>query len=636
MNKEARYKTVLHRLLDQGSMSTTDIHQVLGVTKETLRKDLATLEELGLIHRTYGKIRIQDNEKLNAFLKEHGLLGKEARLLGIEELLQTKDRIRISSLAKIFNVSQITIRKDLQELQENSTIIKNHGEVLFDRENSVRKTITSKALMIGNADEKIARRILGIIRPGQTIYLDDSPYSLYIAAHIPMESNIQILTPSPRVLSKLMQRVYKTTTILLPGRIHTQDNKLILHEMALDILESYKIGVAVFAISGCDGFACSMDHVSETTNLTTLLPLASLTILCLGSEKIKRTSQETPSPVHHVGIPTIFRDSVEILTDDDGTPEDYDQLKKCQLPVFLCGSGNMLRNLRTTSEKKVGFLYSVSSTSDAKTMGSSIENAINKHSRFTLIEMGVTDERQSIVNSVQAMKAEHIDFLVLYITNYETGQYITNRFSREHIVSISIDIALPNSTFFGVDNYHAGTFAGSHLVRFITARWNRKVDRIIIFGVQTAGPLARQRISGIIDELRGVAEIDDTSVSHFDFEMLRKMPGEQIAKIVLPHLGQHSICISFNEKTTFLMHSMVPFLPNPKQIVIIGHNYNERIDTLMKEPDSRLLGCVHFHPEQYGEEILELITTFESTKTIIPIKYSNLTWIGNQRQHEFS
>ena len=585
-----------------------------------------------IITRSYGKVQVQDVDKIQTYLKENGLMNKKARLVALEEIIKTKDRVRISSLAKQFKVSQITIRNDLKELRENSTIILNHGEALFDRENSVRKSIAHRPQVLGSSEEKIARRVLEIIKPGQTIYLDDSAGSIYIAAHISLEANVSILTPEPRVIKTLMERVYKAPAIMLPSRIHIQDNRLVLHERAIEILENQRIGMAVFTINGIDGSLCTMEHASLVSNFTMVLPLADQTILCLSTTRME-INQQNP---HILVIPTIFRETVKLLVDNEGTSALQDQLRQLPLPVFICGKGNMMRTLSGNNEKKVGFLYSVSSTSDAKTLGHSIERAISTGSQYTLIEAGVSDERQNILSRVQAMMAEHIDYLILYITNYETGHYITSRFSRKRIITISIDIALPNSTFFGVDNYHAGVFAGQHLLPYVSSQWNGKVDKIIVFGVQTAGPLAKQRISGIIDKLRNVTTIDDSHVVQFDFEMLRKMPGDQIARIVAPNLGKRNICISFNEKTTFLMDSMVPYLPYPENIIIIGHNYNDRIKSLMHAPGSRLLGCVHYHPEEYGEQLLDLIRSYEQLNTIPPFRYSTLTWINNPHQVEFA
>lgn len=84
------------------------------------------------------------------------------------------------------------------------------------------------------------------------------------------------------------------------------------------------------------------------------------------------------------------------------------------------------------------------------------------------------------------------------------------------------------------------------------------------------------------------------------------------------------------------MDSMVPYLPYPENIIIIGHNYNDRIKSLMHAPGSRLLGCVHYHPEEYGEQLLDLIRSYEQLNTIPPFRYSTLTWINNPHQVEFA
>lgn len=52
---------------------------------------------------------------------------KEERQLQIRQILEEKEKIKVTELAKLLSVTPETLRKDLSELQERKIVIKEHG-----------------------------------------------------------------------------------------------------------------------------------------------------------------------------------------------------------------------------------------------------------------------------------------------------------------------------------------------------------------------------------------------------------------------------------------------------------------------------------------------------------------------------
>lgn len=100
MNKEDRFRLILNRLVNEGSVQVSDLAESFNVSLVTIRKDLTELEESGKLYRSHGKAILIDpftgnrsvNEKENLFPLEKNLIGKTAA-----KLIKQDDSILIAS-----------------------------------------------------------------------------------------------------------------------------------------------------------------------------------------------------------------------------------------------------------------------------------------------------------------------------------------------------------------------------------------------------------------------------------------------------------------------------------------------------------------------------------------------------------
>ena len=90
----------------------------------------------------------------------------------ILELLREDGSAKVIDLSKIFKVSEVTIRQDLEKLEQDGLITREHGGAfLKEVESQVRNfTLMSQA----NMDKKavVGKRAAGLIEDGETIILD--------------------------------------------------------------------------------------------------------------------------------------------------------------------------------------------------------------------------------------------------------------------------------------------------------------------------------------------------------------------------------------------------------------------------------------------------------------------------------
>ncbi|WP_090442655.1 DeoR/GlpR family DNA-binding transcription regulator [Natronincola peptidivorans] len=123
----------------------------------------------------------------------------------ILERLYEKKSVTVSELSKKYDVSEETIRRDLQKLEEEGIANRTYGGaylnggVHYDLPIEIRETAYVKA------KELIGVKCASLINSGDTIILDSSTTSLHIAEHIKRKSNITVITNAIKVASKLAE-----------------------------------------------------------------------------------------------------------------------------------------------------------------------------------------------------------------------------------------------------------------------------------------------------------------------------------------------------------------------------------------------------------------------------------------------
>ncbi|MEO5562643.1 MAG: DeoR/GlpR family DNA-binding transcription regulator [Chitinophagaceae bacterium] len=112
----------------------------------------------------------------------------------ILELLMEDGSAKVNDLAKLFKVTEVTIRQDLEKLERDNLIVKEHGGAFLK---SVTDQVRGVALAHQeNIDKKeiIARKCLEFIESGDTIILDSGSTTTEIAKKLKGFKNLTVIT----------------------------------------------------------------------------------------------------------------------------------------------------------------------------------------------------------------------------------------------------------------------------------------------------------------------------------------------------------------------------------------------------------------------------------------------------------
>jgi DeoR family fructose operon transcriptional repressor len=145
----------------------------------------------------------------------------EERRQQILDLVNQRNRVNVTELSQLFNIGEVTVRRDLSELEARGLIRRTHGGALPAENASHEAPIKERELRYKEQKERIASFVAQLIRNGETIMLDGGTTTLQIARHLKGKNNLMIVTNSIGIAQEL-DGSYDCEVILTGGQFkHT-------------------------------------------------------------------------------------------------------------------------------------------------------------------------------------------------------------------------------------------------------------------------------------------------------------------------------------------------------------------------------------------------------------------------------
>lgn len=130
----------------------------------------------------------------NGPLREQRRLDQSTRQHRISELVLERGSVSIKALTDAFGVSQMTIHRDLDELEAQGLLRKVRGGATAEPSSLFESNVEFRMGSHLAAKLAIARTALRHVRPGDSVLLDDSTTSYRLAELLPQRSPLTVIT----------------------------------------------------------------------------------------------------------------------------------------------------------------------------------------------------------------------------------------------------------------------------------------------------------------------------------------------------------------------------------------------------------------------------------------------------------
>lgn len=179
----------------------------------------------------------------------------EYRRNKIVQLITSRENLKVGELAKLFNVSTETIRKDLIFLDNKGLVKKSHGGAIVNETNlkmAVEKPLSIKELENKEHKKRIAMYALNLIPANASFFIDSGTTNYFLAELLAHEKGMNIFTNSIPVVNMLADS--DNNIYVLGGKLKEQSH-CIVGNWTLQLLDGVQPD---FAFLGSDAFKNSL------------------------------------------------------------------------------------------------------------------------------------------------------------------------------------------------------------------------------------------------------------------------------------------------------------------------------------------------------------------------------------------
>lgn len=236
----------------------------------------------------------------------------EERRSQIISLLEHKGSVLVEELSQQFEVSQVTIRKDLSELEERGLLHRTHGGATYAHKSLFNPSFGEKINLQQAEKQAIARTALEHIEEGDSVVLGAGSTVLTLARLMKNRfRSLYIITNSVPVAVELVDTRWD---ILLTGGQVRQHSMALIGPAAVRTLEVYHADKAFIGATGVSldkGYTTPNPYMSDIVKA--MVQAVDTVYALVDSSKLGRTTLAS-----FAGIREVHR-----LITDSGAPRDF-------------------------------------------------------------------------------------------------------------------------------------------------------------------------------------------------------------------------------------------------------------------------------------------------------------------------
>lgn len=243
----------------------------------------------------------------------------------IFELIKEDGSAKVIDLAKIFKVTEVTIRQDLEKLEREGLILREHGGAyLKNIEDQVRAfSLTHQENM--DKKELIAKKSLEFIESGDSIILDSGSTTTEIAKLLKGFRNLTVITNAINIA--MMLGTEPGIDLIVTGGEFKPPTLSLTGQKAADFFKGIFVQKLFLATSGLSLKAgLTYPSISDLVVKKAMIDSAETTYLVADSTKIGKSSFASVGALSLIDY---------IITDADIEPKHTEVLKQNEIKLII-------------------------------------------------------------------------------------------------------------------------------------------------------------------------------------------------------------------------------------------------------------------------------------------------------------
>ena len=207
----------------------------------------------------------------------------------ILEKLQQEKRVVVSELSRLYQVSEETIRRDLEKLENDGLVIKSYGGAVLNEHSIFDLPFNIRKNQMVVEKQQMAAIIADMVRDGEAVMLDASSTAVYVARKLKEKKKLTVITNSIEIIVELMDM--PEWKVLSTGGLSREGSFALVGPQTDKMLKSYHVDKAVISCKGFDLESGITDSDElHANNKITMLGAAGKKILAVDKSKFDKTA----------------------------------------------------------------------------------------------------------------------------------------------------------------------------------------------------------------------------------------------------------------------------------------------------------------------------------------------------------
>ena len=252
---------------------------------------------------------------------------KEERWRDILNILAEHGRIRVGHLAERLNVSEATVRRDLESMQAQGLLQRTHGGAMLPRPTTFEISFDESKSRALAEKRAIGGRAADLVNEGDSIIIESGSTTLEMARCL-VERDIRKVTvlTNSLAISKELSANEEIEIIVLGGSLRRQSASLV-GSWVSEMLRTVRVDKAFLGANGISAdFGISAPNVFTAETRKAMIAAARTRIALADHSKL--------------GVETLYRvapvDALDVLvTDEHSTDEQLDPIRELGVEVLV-------------------------------------------------------------------------------------------------------------------------------------------------------------------------------------------------------------------------------------------------------------------------------------------------------------
>jgi len=243
----------------------------------------------------------------------------------ILEMLKEDGSVKVAELSKIFKVSEVTIRQDLEKLEQDRLVTREHGGAFL---NTIGKQVQNFALAnLINMDKKelIGKKAAEFVDSGDTIILDSGTTTTEIAKAIIDKRNITVITNAINIV--MLLGANPAINVILTGGEFKPPTLSLTGQKAADFFHGLHVDKLFLATAGISlKSGLTYPSLSDIAVKKAMIEAADKVYLVADSTKVGKSSLASLGALSLIHF---------LITDSDITEKDKEVFREHEIDFII-------------------------------------------------------------------------------------------------------------------------------------------------------------------------------------------------------------------------------------------------------------------------------------------------------------